>query len=194
MRRSFTEKLKQAQEHNETDVALLLRPLMSEMPAPMHYRDDPFFPFSKAIVSATRDIVCGYVFDFAAYMAHGAAGAVALERSLAFTGADVVKILHGAFVGGRYIEMVYENAFGADAATIASQRDYEAFTAQASHGAFIIKEENVHDVDLPIYWIERDMFTLPNGTKIRLAGESVLYASYQDDYAEQCRAALEAMR
>ncbi|MEO1441816.1 MAG: hypothetical protein AAFV33_15570, partial [Chloroflexota bacterium] len=80
----FSQKLARIQAKNGSDVLLLMRPLMSDMPAPMHYYDDPFFPFSKAIIGATRDVVCGYVFDFPAYLVHGAAGAVALERSMAF--------------------------------------------------------------------------------------------------------------
>lgn len=192
MRLSFTEKLTQA--HRGTNVALLLRPLMSEMPAPMHYRDDPFFPFSKAIISATQELVSTYVFDFAAYMVHGAAGAVALERSIAFVDANTVKILHGAFVGAGYVEMVYENAFGADAATIARASDYSAFTVHPSYGAFVIRWGDIARSDYPAYWLEQDVFTLLDETRIRLAGESVLYAGYQDDYAEQCRAALKAMR
>lgn len=191
---SFADKLQKSHVSSGTDVALLLRPLMSEMPAPMHYYDDPFFPFSKSIISATQDVVCAYVFDFAAYMVHGAAGAVALERSLAFSGTDVVKILHGAFVGARYVDMVYENALGADAATIASERDYAAFTADPAHGAFIVGWGDVREVEQPTYWVEQNLLTLPGGVKIRVAGEEVLYAGYQDDFAQQCRAALEAMR
>jgi hypothetical protein len=177
------------------NLTLLLRPLMSEMPAPMHFHDDPFFPFSKAIIQATRHVVCGYVFDFPAYMAHGAAGARALERAIAYAGSDVVKILHGAFVGSDYIPMAYENALGADAVTLASFHDYTSFTTESNHGAFVItdKMDNVPDASHSIFDNSQNEFVLQNGTRLRLAGSDVLYSSFTDDYAQKCREALEAM-
>ncbi len=193
MRLSYNAKLDAAKERAGSNIALLLRPLMSEMPAPMHYYDDPFFPFSKAIIAATRDVVCGYVFDFAAYMAHSAAGAVALERSMAFAGTDVVKILHGAFAGTDYIEMIYENAFGADAATIAHSHDLKTYTGVEEHGAYVVQWGD-DEVVPPTYWINKGEFTVDGVVQIRVAGERVLYAGYGDDHAKQCRTALEAMR
>jgi hypothetical protein len=194
MRHSYAAKLEEAKNKAGTNVALLLRPLMAEMPAPMHYYDDPFFPFSKAIITATSDIVCGYVFDFAAYMAHGAAGAVALERSMAYAGTDAVKILHGAFVGTGYIEMIYENAFGADAATITHSHELDLYTDQKHHGAYIVQWGDGEASNLPTYHVNKGSFVVGGVVQVRVAGESVLYAGYGDDHAEQCRAALAATR
>ncbi|MEM6527772.1 MAG: hypothetical protein AAF653_05730 [Chloroflexota bacterium] len=190
----FVQKLKRIQDSNGSDVLLLMRPLMSDMPAPMHYYDDPFFPFSKAIISATRDVVCGYVFDFPAYLVHGAAGAVALERSMAFAGSDVLKILHGTFVGADYVPMVYEDALGADAATIAHSHEYTVFAGDTEREAFVVRWGDEKSGDYPAYLPEQNRFVLADGQQLRVADKKILYAGYQDDFAQQCRAALEAMR
>jgi len=171
-----------------------MRPLMSDMPAPMHYYDDPFFPFSKAIISATRDIVCAYVFDFPAYMVHGAAGAVALERSMAFVDNDVVKILHGSFVGADYAPMIYEDALGADAATIAHSHQYRNFSNSHNREAFIVQWGEQTSPNYPVYQPKQKRFILSDDNQITIADEKVLYSGYQDDFTEQCRVALKAMR
>ena len=149
--RSFSKRWQKKQAENGTSVFLLLRPLMSEMPAPMHYHDDPFFPFSKAIIRETRDVVCGYIFDFPAYMVHGAAGGVALERSIGYAGTDTLRILHGTFVGGDYADVVYAGAFGTDAATIANERDYGAFVTTSDREAFVVEYDNeIKKHDYPV--------------------------------------------
>ncbi|MEL6269042.1 MAG: hypothetical protein AAGK74_08345 [Chloroflexota bacterium] len=190
----FSQKLARIQAKNGSDVLLLMRPLMSDMPAPMHYYDDPFFPFSKAIIGATRDVVCGYVFDFPAYLVHGAAGAVALERSMAFAGADVLKILHGTFVGAGYAPMIYEDALGSDAATIAYSHEYNDFAGRDGREAFVLQWGDEKSGDYPAYLPEQNRFLLADGEHLRVADEKILYTGYQDDFAQQCRAALEAMR
>ncbi len=188
---SFADKLAVAQA--SSDVMLLLRPLMPEMPAPIHWQDDPFFPFSKAIIRATRDVVCGYMFDFAAYLAHGAAGAVALERSIAYAGDDVVTVLHGPFAGPYFVPMIYEDAFHADAATLVDAAHIDAYTTSKDHGAFVMHEGTPEPAAHGAYWPTAKLLTLGE-CQIRLATEDVLYAAYGDDHAEQVRAALEAMR
>jgi hypothetical protein len=60
---SFYDKLRAAQSQRESDLALLLAPKLAKMPLPIARYDDPFLPFGKAIIDATRDLVCAYVFD-----------------------------------------------------------------------------------------------------------------------------------
>ena len=104
--RSFSVRLRAAQAARDSDLALMLSPRLAQMPLPMQRYDDPFLPFGKAIIDATRDLVCAYVFDLAAYLALGAAGAVALERTIAYAGTDdaTVTILHAPFVGAAYVD------------------------------------------------------------------------------------------
>jgi hypothetical protein len=193
--RSFNQRIDDLLRINETNVVLLMRPLMSDMPAPMHFHDDPFFPFSKEIVAATRDVVCGYIFDFPAYMVHAGAGARALERSMAFAGADMLKVLHGPFVGAGYIPMIYENALGADAATLAHEDDLPRYLEDAAHGAFVVRAGAVReDAHMPTYWADAGRLQLADGRVLRVAGTDVLYSDYTADFAVKCREAIEAMR
>lgn len=195
MARKFDQRMDAILRVSGGNVMLLLRPLMSEMPAPMHFQDDPFFPFSKDIIRATRDVVCGYVFDFAAYMAHAGAGARALERALAYAGPDVLKVLHGPFVGGGYIPMVYENALGADAATLAREDDLAAYHADEAHGAFVVRGGPVDGaVRTPTYWEDVGLLQLADGRALPVAGTDVLYCDYTDAYAAKVREALERWR
>jgi hypothetical protein len=190
---SFNAKVHQIRQENQSDVILLMRPLMSDMPAPMHFYDDPFFPFSRAIIQATRDVVCGYLFDFAAYMVQGAAGARALERSIAYAGNDTLKVIHGPFVGPAYIPMIFDNALGADAATLAYEADLPAYTEKSKQGAFIVRHGKPITASTPTYWIDAKSLTLSDGILLPIADESILYTTYTDDFAEQCRMKLEAM-
>jgi hypothetical protein len=193
--RSFNQRVDDVLRGTQSDVLLLLRPLMSDMPAPMHFQDDPFFPFSKDIITATRDVVVGYIFDFPAYMVHAGAGARALERSMAFTGVDLLKVLHGSFVGAAYIPMIYKDALGADAATLADARDLPAYLEDETQGAFVVRAGKVDEnVQSPTYWAEAGRLQLADSRKLRVAGTDVLYSDYTYDYASKCRAAIEAMR
>ena len=144
----FSEKLQSAQARNRTAVALVIAPRMVEMPMPIQKFDDPFFPFSKAIIAATRDVVCAYMFDLACYLAHGAAGAVALERSIAYVGGDVPTILHAPFASPAYVEAAGVNAFNVDGVTIA-EPDYAAAYAKVfERGVFVVPQEGALRVAL----------------------------------------------
>lgn len=45
---------------------MLLLPRLPKLLLPFQKHDDPFLPFSKAIIDAIRDLVCAYQFDLAA--------------------------------------------------------------------------------------------------------------------------------
>jgi hypothetical protein len=144
---------------------------------PLQSYDDPFLPFGKAIIAATRDLVRAYVFDLAAYLALGAAGAVALERTIAYVGEDNLTVLHGAFVGGDYAEAA--RGFAADAVTLVDAADAEPYQ-RTGVGTFLLQGETL---------------TLVGGAlRLRLLGDEVLYAGSGEDFAERARAALERAR
>lgn len=160
-----------------SDFGLLIRPHLARMPMPLQSYDDPFLPFGKAIVAATRDLLCAYVFDLASYLALGAAGAIALERTIAYAGADNLTVLHGAFVGSDYVAAA--QGFGADAVTLADAADADHYQ-RAGIGVFQLQDESLAQVG--------------SALRLRLLRDDVLYASSREDFAEQARAAVEKAR
>lgn len=97
---------------------LRLNPHVLRLPLAIQRYDDPFLPYGKAVIAATRDIVGGYVFDLASYLALGGAGAVALERTVDYVGGDVPTILHGAFSSADYAVLCDALSFGVDYITV----------------------------------------------------------------------------
>ncbi len=196
---SFVEKFAAIQKARQSDLILYLSPRLPRLPLPIQRYDDPFLPFGKAIIRATQDIVCGYMFNLAAYLTLGAAGIIALERTLPYVDSNSIRILHGPFAGTDYAAAAFEGNFDLDAVTLVSDSDLPTYTSQPRRGAFVMKRGTpINNGDYGIYWENAGLFTLPNETgqrvKMRLAGETVLYTGRGDDFAEQARAALEKMR
>jgi hypothetical protein len=98
-------------------LAVLLAPVVSLLPLAIQRYDDPFLPFGKAVVQATRDIAQIYAFDLAAYLALGGAGAVALERTIRFVDENNLTIIHGPFNRQAFSGLTDIMSFGADAVT-----------------------------------------------------------------------------
>jgi len=63
------------------------------------------------------------MFDLASYLATGAAGIVALERSIAFVKGRGLSILHGPFSGTNYTILADDISFTIDALTVTLQSD-----------------------------------------------------------------------
>lgn len=197
---SFADKLVSIQNRHHTNLALLIAPRLVRLPLVIQRYDDPFLPFGAAIVNATRDLVCAYVFDLAAYLSLGAAGAVALERTIAYAKGDTLTILHGPFVGGDYAALLDEGSFNADAVTVVDGDDSPAYSARTDRCAFVVQRGLPEQGELlsgAIYWQDAGLFTIPFATAfltLRLAGEEVLYAGMGEDFAARTRAALEKRR
>lgn len=119
---TFLEKLLAAQSHNRSWLCLGLDPLLAKMPLPLHKEDDPLLPFNKAMIDATADLVCAYKPNLAFYLAEGAAGLIALERTIAYIPDHIPIILDGKFGDiGSTAEMIARGAFevwGVDAVTV----------------------------------------------------------------------------
>src|SRR5947209_6149519 len=119
----FRELVAAAQGRNGSTLAIGLAPSIKTLPFSLQRYDEPLLPFGKAVIDTTSDLLCAYVFHLAAYLALGAAGAVALERTVAYVPSGVVKILHGPFATGDYAQAAFEDAFGVDAVTLTSTVD-----------------------------------------------------------------------
>ena len=118
----FLRKVAQAQARNHSWVCVGLDLAMDKMPLPMLRIDDPFFPFAREIVDATKDLVCAYKPNLGFFLAEGAAGMIALERIVRYIPDDIPIILDGKFadIGStaeQYARAAFE-AFNADAATV----------------------------------------------------------------------------
>jgi hypothetical protein len=196
---SFIEKLEAFRNVRHTDIGLLLAPHLSMMPLPIQGYDDPFFPFGRAIVDATRDLVCMYMFDLASYLLLGAAGAIALERTIAYASRDVLTILHGPFVGQGYAGVMDESAFAVDGVTLADGQYLDVYVQRLDRGALIVRTGDSIILDAPdtggFYWQGAQLITLPGSDdqtlRLRLA---VLKDIQGEDFTERVRGELERMR
>lgn len=159
----------------------MLSPVLAQMPLPVQSYDEPFLPFGKTIVDATRDLVAGYVFDLAAYLALGAAGAIALERTIAYARVGgSLTILQGAFASAGYARAAV--AFSVDAVTLASA-DAEVEAAYAAVGIAVYRFQVGSDDNL----VQSD-----GSRKLSIVGSNVIYAHRGEDFAVRIRAALQA--
>lgn len=197
---SFANRLENLQRERQTNLALLIAPRLVKLSPVIQRYDDPFLPFAKTIINATRQQVCAYVFDLAAYLSIGAAGAVALERTIAYVKSDTLTILHGPFTGVSYASLMDETAFNADAVTLVHRHDVPAYVTREERAAFALMSGQPQRSEMSytgVYWQDAALLTLPSADgilQIRLAGDDVLYASMSDDFAERTSAALEKLR
>jgi len=192
----FVAKLKRL--HDERgNIALYLNPRPFLLPHPIQRYDDPYLPFGKAVIQATRPYVCAYVFDFAAYLGMGAAGAVALERTVAYAAQDSVTILHGPFTGTGYSAAMDSTGFDVDALTLTQDADMAHYLDNPPYAAFVIGQGNPPATG-GLYDQENQRLLLRDlegaHLTLRVTDDTVLYAGGQDDFAEKIVASLQAMR
>ncbi len=86
---NYLEKVKNAQEKNKSWLCIGLDPSPSQLPLPALRWDEPVLPFNKAIIDATADLVCAYKPNLGFYLQWGAAGVIALERTIAYIPDDI---------------------------------------------------------------------------------------------------------
>src|SRR5262249_45116152 len=137
---AFHHLLETAQWATQSTLAISLAPILNKLPLEMQRYDDPFLPFGKAVIDATADLACAYVFHLGPYLAIGAAGAVALERTIAYVPAPTIKILHGPFGNDEYVRAAFERGFGANAVTLGAFGDSQMivpYLEEKAHGAFV---------------------------------------------------------
>src|SRR5258708_24811605 len=136
-----------AQERTRSTLAVALAPVINRLPYEIQRYDDPFLPFGKAVIDATADLACAYVFRLGAYLALGGAGAVALERTIAYVPAGAIKILHGPFANADYVNAAFEDGFGADAVTLvmAISSTTVLYLQAEGHGVFVAEHDKAAD-------------------------------------------------
>ncbi|MGW8318549.1 MAG: orotidine-5'-phosphate decarboxylase [Candidatus Promineifilaceae bacterium] len=80
----YLQKLCSAQERNNSWLCVGLDPQPDKLPVQALKWDEPILPFNKAIIDATIDLVCAYKPNLGFYLQWGAAGVIALERTVAY--------------------------------------------------------------------------------------------------------------
>lgn len=142
---TFLDKLAEAQRRNRSWLCLGLDPVLAKMPLPLHKEDDPLLPFNKAMIDATADLVCAYKPNLAFYLAEGAAGMIALERTIAYIPDPIPIILDGKFGDiGATAEMIAHGAFeawGVDAVTVnpyVGEDGVAPFLQRSEKAAFVL--------------------------------------------------------
>lgn len=90
----YLEKLKNAQEKNSSWLCIGLDPQPDKLPIQAtHQWDEPVLPFNKAIIDATADIACAFKPNLGFYLQWGAAGMIALERTIQYIPDDIPVII-----------------------------------------------------------------------------------------------------
>ncbi|MEP7288013.1 MAG: hypothetical protein ABI947_19850 [Chloroflexota bacterium] len=208
---AFNDLLATAQADHQSTLAVGLAPVVARLPYEIQRYDDPFLPFGKAVIDSTIDLVCAYVFHLGAYLALGAAGAVALERTLAYVPTNVIRILHGPFATAEYVQAAFEDAFDAHAVTLAAEvspATIAAYTQQPQHGVFVrVPADFDLEAFLPIAAEHPGQVGLYHHTKtggvLELLADSpleihwhsdLIYSSQQTDFREAIHAAASKLR
>ncbi len=82
---NYLEKLQAVQEQNNSWLCIGLDPVPEKLPISLTAKfDEPVLPFNRAIIDATSDLVCAYKPNLGFYLQWGAAGMIALERTIAY--------------------------------------------------------------------------------------------------------------
>jgi orotidine-5'-phosphate decarboxylase len=80
----YLEKLRTIQEKNNSWLCVGLDPDPARLRVDVLKQDEPVLPFNRTIIEATADLVCAYKPNLGFYLMWGAAGVIALERTIAF--------------------------------------------------------------------------------------------------------------
>ncbi len=90
---NYLEKLHNIQEKNQSWLCVGLDPDPNHLRVDWLKWDEPVLPFNKAIIDATADLVCAYKPNLGFYLQWGAAGVIALERTIAYIPRHIPVIL-----------------------------------------------------------------------------------------------------
>jgi hypothetical protein len=189
----FVSKVQSIVESRTSKIVLLLSPVIEQMPLPIQRYDEPLLPFGKAMIDATRDVVCGYAFDLEAYLVPGAAGIIALERTINYVPDHVITILHGTFFTPSATSIMSKTGLNVDAVTVGRVDLIGQQSAELQSRLLLVGEQAA---EYGRFSVEQWSVTvLDEGEAIQLQ-----LVSYQDldssqglDFAESAREALLAL-
>lgn len=90
---TYLEKLKSVQDKNNSWLCVGLDPVQERLRVDFRKWDEPILPYNCAIIDATADLVCAYKPNLGFYLQWGAAGVIALERTIAYIPSHIPIIL-----------------------------------------------------------------------------------------------------
>jgi len=119
---NWDEKLADAVHRNDSLLCVGLDTDAGKIPAFLKTKTHPVLAFNKAIIEATRDVVCAYKLNLAFYEVLGAEGGLVLEQTIAAIPKDVFVVLDGkrndiGNTAQQYAKALFEG-YHADAVTV----------------------------------------------------------------------------
>lgn len=152
----------------------------------MQRYDEPFLPFGKDLIAATRDLVAGYVFDLEAYLVPGAAGIIALERTISYVPSDLVTVLHGTFVTPAIISMPYL-PMNVDSITLGQHHLIDAQPSEL-RSRLLVTGEDLPDTGYSTFSAADHEIVVRSddgrSVRLRIAGAEVTQAGMGENFAE----------
>jgi hypothetical protein len=194
----FLVKLSHLREERNSNLGLFLNPRLENLPLSIARFDDPFLPYGKELIGASQDLVVAYVFDLASYFALGAAGIVALERTIRYAG-DSITILHAPFASADYSAMADITGLGVDAITVSSETILRTYLDKPPFAAFAMEYTQSECPEAGgLISLETRTMTYRDSTgkleRLSLSSHSFLFTLKREDYLESIRKGLEAMK
>ncbi len=119
---TFADKLRAAQARANSWLCIGLDTDADKLPSALRCRLDAVIAFNRAIIDATRELVCAYKPNLAFYLARGSAGIDALAQTVAAIPRDIPVILDAKFgdiesTARGYARFAFET-LGVDAVTV----------------------------------------------------------------------------
>jgi len=194
MQNNFLVKLDQQQRDKKSNLVVLLKPRRERLPLSITRFDEPLLPYGKALIQSTHSLVCAYMFDFASYLALGAAGAVALERTIAYARSFALTVLHGAFASIDYSAMSDYVAFGVDAITVSESNLLKHYMNNPPYFAFIQSDTVPEPLASNYYHEDRLLIHLPSvRDSLRVISDEQLIDIRADNFASKGRSVLQKL-
>jgi len=165
---SFIEKLDSAVKKNNSLLCIGLDIDLKKMPASLLNKGDPIFDFNKAIIDATKDLVCAYKPNIAFYEMYGIYGIQALIKTIEYASDDIPIILDAkrgdvGHTAAAYAKSIFE-IYKADATTINPYLGYdsvEPFLEYKTKGIFVLcLTSNVGYKDFQVVGKEEPLYKL----------------------------------
>ena len=142
---SFIEKLDAAVKKNNSLLCIGLDIDLKRIPASLLNKGDPIFDFNKAIIDATKDLVCAYKPNIAFYEMYGIYGMQALMKTIEYATDDIPIILDAkrgdvGHTAAAYAKSAFE-IYKADAVTLNPYMGFdsiEPFLSYKEKGLFVL--------------------------------------------------------